>query len=98
MPTLRLAAQLLLLGATVSAETPPSLYNYVSCISHSLMTTPSEESFLQQLERQASLQAQLERKRFFPRQLDPLTAIVGKNAWQVLAACSLLTALLLEVV
>jgi hypothetical protein len=61
------------------------------------MTTPTEESFLQQLERQASLQAQLERKRFLPRQLDPLTAFIGKNAPQVLAVLSLLTAIVLEV-
>lgn len=52
--------------------------------------------FLAQLQQQAEKQAKLHTSRIFPSQLDALTSFVGHYPWQVMAALSFMTALLVE--
>lgn len=52
--------------------------------------------FILLLEKEAALQAKLEKKKLLPSQLDDVTAFIGRHTWQVLLVCSGLTALLLE--
>jgi hypothetical protein len=54
------------------------------------------EVFLQKLQAEASFQADLHRTSVLPKQLDPLTALVGHYPWQVILVASGLMALLLE--
>ncbi len=61
------------------------------------MTKLSEETFLVQLERQAAVQARLENERFLPRQLDGMTAYIGRHSWKVFLAASFATAVVLEI-
>jgi hypothetical protein len=56
-----------------------------------------QQVFLQQLQQQAAKQALLNQKRFLPKQLDFVSALVGNYPWQVLIIVSGLTAVILEV-
>ncbi len=52
----------------------------------------SREQFLKELQAKAAQQAQLESRRIFPSWLDPITAVIGNNPWQVIACLSGLSA------
>lgn len=56
------------------------------------------QAFLHQLQHLAAKQAVLNEKRFLPKQLDIVSALVGNYPWQVLIIVSGLTAFLLEIV
>ena len=56
----------------------------------------SEKQFLNELQHQADLQAPLNTVHWLPKQLDPVTALIGKYPWQVLLIVSGVTALLIR--
>lgn len=52
--------------------------------------------FLAKLQDEAALQARLNSQRLLPKQLDPLTSLIGNYTWQVLLVVSLISAVLVE--
>jgi hypothetical protein len=52
--------------------------------------------FLHKLTEEARFQAVLRHNPVFPKQIDPLTELVGKYPWQTILVASGLTAILLE--
>lgn len=56
----------------------------------------TQEDFLSELQRQASLQAPLNQKRWLPKQVDPITSFIGNYPWQTLLIISGVTALLIR--
>jgi hypothetical protein len=52
----------------------------------------SQDIFLQQLQQQAKLQSKLNKTRLFPKQVDPLTSLIGNYSWQFLLVLSGITA------
>ncbi len=57
----------------------------------------TKNQFITKLQQEAKLQARLNEERLLPRQLDPLTSVIGNYAWQVLMALSFISALALEI-
>jgi hypothetical protein len=53
--------------------------------------------FLDQLQAEAKFQAQLRNQPLLPRQLDPITSIIGNYPWQTIVLISGITALVIEV-
>lgn len=55
-----------------------------------------QKDFLQKLQQEAQLQAQLQSHRLLPQQLDGITSFIGRYSWQVIFVLSGLTALVLR--
>lgn len=56
------------------------------------------DDFLQRLQHEAQLQAQLHQHRLLPRQIDWLTSLIGRYSLQTILLLSFLTAIMLEVI
>ncbi len=59
------------------------------------MHKADQQDFLQRLEAEASLQAQLHQRRVLPAQLDVVTSFIGRYSWQTLVVVSGITAAVL---
>lgn len=57
----------------------------------------SQSAFIAKLQKEAALQAKLEKRRLLPAGLDPLTSWIGRYSWQILVVLSGLTSLSLEI-
>jgi len=56
-----------------------------------------QHEFIKRLKEEAAIQAKLEKQRFLPSGLDPLTSAIGRYSWQILVILSGLTSFLLEI-
>ncbi len=57
----------------------------------------SQQQFLNELQHQANLQAPLNTVRWLPKQIDPITSLIGKYPWQTLLILSGITTLIVRI-
>lgn len=59
---------------------------------------PQFETFLEELQKEAELQAKIGKTRIFPQQLDAATSFIGKYSWQTLVLFSFMTTVFIQII